>query len=138
MTKRSKKDKKSGARINFQTFRSVNVSVDSHDIIDMDIDEEDIQNGFLKTLELTSLALDFDNMDISKSTDLNSTCDNDIRKPAIISNVAMLSDLFQERYDLRRNRLFFINLFLQRIHRVFFRLTVSSSKHRLIHAPTFH
>lgn len=139
MTKSSKTDEKSGAPINFKNFRSVNVSVDSHDIVDMDIDEEDIRNEFLKTLELTPLTLDFDNMDISKSTDLNSTCDNDIPKPAIISNVEMLSDLFQERYALRRNRLLFcINLFLQEFIKFFLWLTVSSSKHRLIHVPKFH
>lgn len=75
----------------------MNVSVDSHNIVDMDIDVEDVPNEFLKTLDLTPLMLDFDNMDISKSTDLNSTGDNHTRKPALISNVAMLSDLFQER-----------------------------------------
>lgn len=73
----------------------MNVSVDSHDIVDMDID--DVQNRFLKTLELTPLKTDFDNMDISKSTDLNSTHDTDTPKLPIIANVEMLSDLFQER-----------------------------------------
>lgn len=81
----------------------MNVSVDSHDIVDMDIDKEYVPIEFLKTLELTPLKMDFDNMDISKSTDLNSTSDTDARKPAILSNVAMLSDLFQERYVLHRS-----------------------------------
>lgn len=95
----------------------MNVSVDSHDIVDMDI-EGDVQNEFLKTLELTPLLIDFDNMDISKSTDLNSTCDTETRKTPMVSNVAMMSDLFQERYLVCVNRLFLIVFFLTRFHRI--------------------
>lgn len=82
----------------------MNVSVDCNDIVDMDIDEVDVQNEFLKTLELTPLNIDFDNMNISKSTEFEiskSTCDTDTGKPSVISNVAMLSDLFEERYIFR-------------------------------------
>lgn len=81
----------------------MNISVDSHDIVDMDIDEA-VHDDFLDLLELTPIRIDFDNMDISKSTDLNSTCDTETRKPATISNVSVLSDLFQERYFVCVNR----------------------------------